>query len=588
LYSIEDTMAFPVWIDNLVAYSLQIAILAATGTLLACLFRLRMPPVLLRYWQILLLACLFIPLLQNWNHPIRVPVPAVSITPSRLIPNAAVPNIPKSAILNLPEGIALILATGVILRLMWLALGFFRLRLFLRHSKFPAEAWPMVREMQSHIGVRVRLLLSNEIDSPVTFGIGSPMVMVPPSFLDMSAACREAVICHELLHVRRRDWALIIVEEIIRALYWFHPAVWWLLGRIHLAREQSVDREVVQLTGSRQPYLDSLMEIARTRGRPKAIPATLFLKERHLVQRVALLLKEGSMNRFRLGVSLIGIAALLAGTVRLAAGWFPLTGAAVLNQEQSTNSQIAAPRREPIRVGGNVQESKLIYRVEPTYPEVAKAARIVGKVVLTVTVNEEGQVYDIQVRSGHPLLKDAAVSAVKQWRYSPTLLNGEPVSVIATVTVIYDMRDGGSPSTTGVTTGVVPPPPRPVQWNPIPSQGMMVINIGPYNWYQGRAFHSPGGDITAPELALDQERLGAIAASGWPAGSGSESRTPLLFFVFVNEASEIVGIQRIQGPEIPELERELARTRVVAPGLRGSESVPAWCPISVNARIANR
>jgi protein TonB len=97
-------------------------------------------------------------------------------------------------------------------------------------------------------------------------------------------------------------------------------------------------------------------------------------------------------------------------------------------------------KRDPIRVGGNVQESKLIRRVEPVYPELAKRARVQGKVVLVVTVDEEGSVSDIRVTSGHPLLDEAALTAVRQWKYSPTLLNGEPVPVIATVTVIFNLK----------------------------------------------------------------------------------------------------------------------------------------------------
>ncbi len=97
-------------------------------------------------------------------------------------------------------------------------------------------------------------------------------------------------------------------------------------------------------------------------------------------------------------------------------------------------------KRDPIRVGGNVQESKLIRRVEPTYPELAKRARVQGQVVLVVTVDEEGNVADIKVTKGHPLLDEAALNAVRQWKYSPTLLNGEPVPVIATVTVIFNLK----------------------------------------------------------------------------------------------------------------------------------------------------
>jgi protein TonB len=112
-----------------------------------------------------------------------------------------------------------------------------------------------------------------------------------------------------------------------------------------------------------------------------------------------------------------------------------------------SNVSAAAPppppkpvKRNPIRIGGNVQESKLIRRIEPAYPELAKRARIQGRVVLVVTVDEEGNVADINVTSGHPLLNDAALTAVRQWKYSPTLLNGEPVPVIATVTVEFKLK----------------------------------------------------------------------------------------------------------------------------------------------------
>jgi TonB family protein len=104
-------------------------------------------------------------------------------------------------------------------------------------------------------------------------------------------------------------------------------------------------------------------------------------------------------------------------------------------------------RRPPIKVGGNVQESKIIRRVEPVYPELAKRARVQGRVVLLVTVDEEGSVAEIKVTNGHPLLDEAAVTAVRQWKYSPTLLNGEPVPVIATVTVTFSFTASGEPVT---------------------------------------------------------------------------------------------------------------------------------------------
>jgi Ca-activated chloride channel homolog len=96
-------------------------------------------------------------------------------------------------------------------------------------------------------------------------------------------------------------------------------------------------------------------------------------------------------------------------------------------------------KRAQVRVGGNVQESKLILKVDPVYPELASRARISGKVVLDVDVDEEGNVTDVEVVSGHPLLYEAAVTAIKQWKYAPTLLNGAPVPVSVTTTVDFKL-----------------------------------------------------------------------------------------------------------------------------------------------------
>ena len=449
-------MALPFWISNLIAYSLQIAILAAAGTLLLYLFRLRLPRATLIYWQILLLTCISLPLLQRWHRPVLGPDISGSGTVTVRVLHLAVP-MSFNAPMQFPwEILGIILAAGIVLRLAWLMLGFLRLHLFQRKSRMFLEDQASIRDMQWRTGVRVPLLLSDEIDSPVTFGFRSPRIILPLSFKNLSEPCQKAVLCHELLHVRRYDWILIVAEEVVGSLFWFHPGVWWLLNRIQLSREQTVDYEVVRLTGSKQPYLDSLLEFARAHGRPRAVPAPLFLRESHLVQRVALLLKEVSMSRSRLAVSIISLSILLIGTVRLASGWFPLTGTPLPAQEQRSGFRVKAPQRTPIRVGGNVMESKLIYKVEPIYPEQAKSIGLRGIVKLAITVNEEGLVYELVVESGHPILVEAAIEAVKQWRYSPTLLNGEPVPAKTTVTCIFGMKDTPFPAE-GQTAKIMPP-----------------------------------------------------------------------------------------------------------------------------------
>jgi len=92
-----------------------------------------------------------------------------------------------------------------------------------------------------------------------------------------------------------------------------------------------------------------------------------------------------------------------------------------------------------IRVGGNVQLANLIKKVNPIYPPLAKQARIQGVVHLTAVISKDGTIQNLQVISGHPLLVPAAMEAVKQWIYKPTLLNNEPVEVITQVDVNFTL-----------------------------------------------------------------------------------------------------------------------------------------------------
>jgi periplasmic protein TonB len=91
------------------------------------------------------------------------------------------------------------------------------------------------------------------------------------------------------------------------------------------------------------------------------------------------------------------------------------------------------------RVGGAVQAAKLVNRIQPMYPPLARQTRISGTVKLHAIIGKTGAVEQLQVVSGHPLLVQSALDAVKQWRYQPTLLNGEPVEVDTEIDVIFSL-----------------------------------------------------------------------------------------------------------------------------------------------------
>jgi protein TonB len=97
----------------------------------------------------------------------------------------------------------------------------------------------------------------------------------------------------------------------------------------------------------------------------------------------------------------------------------------------------AAPQR--IRVGGNVQQALLMKQPKPIYPPLAKQARIQGVVRLNAIIGKDGTIQNLTVATGHPLLVPAAMEAVKQWVYKPTLLNGEPVEVVTQIDVNFTL-----------------------------------------------------------------------------------------------------------------------------------------------------
>jgi protein TonB len=96
-----------------------------------------------------------------------------------------------------------------------------------------------------------------------------------------------------------------------------------------------------------------------------------------------------------------------------------------------------APQR--IRVGGNVQAARMKSRINPVYPPLAKQARIQGKVILSAVISKDGTIQDLKVTSGHALLIQAALDAVRQWVYQPTLLNGEAVEVSTEIEVNFTL-----------------------------------------------------------------------------------------------------------------------------------------------------
>jgi TonB family protein len=386
-------MTLHLWLTDLINYSAQIAVIITLGSLAPWLLRLRRPDAMLVYRQALLAACLLLPLLQPWRSlAIVSPGEALVVVTTTISATAPARHWP-----TLEQCAMLVLCAGVLVRLCWLALGLMRLR---RHrlSAERANCLPEVFD-DLQLGLRVRpwIGFSSEVPGPVTFGIRNPVILLPAKFLEMPAGSQKAIACHEIAHIRRGDWAFTIAEELVRAVLWFHPGVWWLLGQIQLTREQVVDRDVIEITASREQYINALLAVAGGRPRPDLAPAPLFLRKSHLSQRVVLLLKGAPMSKQRLLSSLAAICGALVVTARLAVVYFP----------------ISAPAQEIVR-----GETNLLHRAPLEYPADAVAKGIQGTVVVEATLNERGVVSDARVVSGPEALRKAALKSVLDWHYA--------------------------------------------------------------------------------------------------------------------------------------------------------------------------
>jgi len=563
-------MISPHIIENLRPWSLQTAGVVVAAALLPWLFRLDAAGVRYTYWRAVALLCLALPWMQTYQ---RARPAATNGTVVVTAATASTPSAPAMASVASWGTIALaVIAIGIALRLAWLALGFIKLRRLRRAADLSQPAI-VDADLQSALGTRADIRYSVALQQPVTFGIRRPLVLVPESVRHQPPDIQRAVIGHELLHVKRRDWAWLVVEEIAVCLFWFHPASWWLASRIQCAREEVVDELAIQLTGRRKTYVEALLAFADSTS---VVPTAAFARRRHLVRRIALVTKENVMSSRRIVASCAAMA-LIVGTgcwfsvtafplravsqgvssdqlapgplelkahevtpenpiprrvhyeppvlpdfvataqgavavrvtlddvgrvadarsVRFAFKWEGVTAegseaarrengkimegtvAAAANPEARTKMAEAlrsfidaaitsvrqwrydAPFEAPLtftvqvpfgapimafqpasvngalHVGGNIKAPTKIKDVQPIYPPVAREAGVTGVVIIEVRIGTDGSVEEAHVLKSIPLLDQAALDAVKQWQFVPTLLNGAPTPINMTVTINF-------------------------------------------------------------------------------------------------------------------------------------------------------
>jgi TonB family protein len=433
------------WLGNLVAYSVQVALVIPVGGLVAAALRLKQPRAMLAYWQALLAACLLLPVFEPWRQMFYAPAGggATSISTQTSGADSLVSAIPVHNWL-LP-----VLLAGVGLGLLRLALGFFRLCHYRRAAFRIAPLPRALRDAQALAGVESAFYFSDRVGSPVAFGWLDPTVMLPRRFECMDEGHQRAIACHELLHVARRDWVMNLLEELILTLFWFHPAIWWVVRSIRLSREQVVDCEVVALTSARKPYLHALLEIA---GVPRAasLPAPLFLLENQLARRVASLVKEVRMSKSRLIASLVIALAVVVGTGWWAVKTFWLTSPLVhpvYAFAYGTGDRDGRSCFMIAKMEGDVKGPVPISVPLPPYTPQARKDQVQGAVVAAVDVDASGNVAAVKLtaislsRNLSDGLDESVVKTLPTWKFKPATKKGKPVPLKTTVQVNFRLSD---------------------------------------------------------------------------------------------------------------------------------------------------
>ena len=539
---------------NLFLYSLQIGVLVGVCACIPRLLRVSAPGVQHAFWRAVLLACLLLPLMQPWQPPAPTHrAAALSSAPRVAGDGASVIFVFATDAVrshNWAVAVLLVLVAGAVCRLAWVGAGLIRLR---RRSSTEHDANGEFEDLQRSLGTRAALRWSADAQQPVTFGLLHPVVLLPTGLRSLDPRALRAVVAHELFHVRRRDWAWLVLEECVRAVFWFHPAMWWLISRVQLARETVVDELSILFTNARRTYLDTLLTLADGSALSSSTP---FSHRRHLFHRVMLLSKEGGMSPIRIMAASCVLGVALAGGALTGVRAFPLQAAdaqkpprdplspethhirATEYYEKATKNLALTPeqkatalrnvitsedralainpdyvpaliyknlalrtlasmstdpqqqqdmikeadelrdkalalrraagipdppalagtsgpptpmpegfkanleRLHPLRIGGNIQAPVKVRDVKPVYPPEAQDLGVQGVIIIEALLNAEGRVEDARTLKSIPLLDAAALEAVRQWEYVPTLLNGAPVPVLMTVTINFSLSKG--------------------------------------------------------------------------------------------------------------------------------------------------
>jgi TonB family protein len=254
---------------------------------------------------------------------------------------------------------------------------------------------------------------------PGLVGVWRPVLLLPHGIeRRLSRAELDAVLAHELSHYRRRDNLPAIAHMLVEALFWFHPLVWWIGGRLVAERETACDEAVIDQGHDPGTYAEGLLNVCE-HHLALSIPLAAGVSGGDLKRRVVTIMRSSRMKDMNVPRKLLVVSfVLLAFAVPVLSGYLTGGGDGVARAQD-------ADRGEP-----RTEEFLPIVRVAPVYPVRAAQQRLEGHVIVEFTVTENGTVADVAVvESSDSVFEQSAIDAALRFRYRPRIVNGEAVRV---------------------------------------------------------------------------------------------------------------------------------------------------------------
>jgi TonB family protein len=412
-------------LSNVAAYSIQLAVLVAVALVATRTLRVRTPLASLRFWQAALVAGILLPLMQPRSGVTGQMLESSSAFVASSAPVAAL----TTRGVDLAQWILLIVFAGIAARLLWLGMGFIRLRGIVANAAPDTSLDEVAGDLASTLETRATLTITDDIETPATVGFRRAIILLPRRVLQLPPAVQRALIAHELVHVKRRDWLHTLAEEFWCAALWFHPAARIIAQRLSLARETVVDEATILLTRDRRAYAEALL--AFSNPQPHLPGVTALIGRRHLSQRISLIAEEEVMSRGRMLVSFAIALIVSAVATSSAITAFPMTG-----EVQST--RVYKPG-----VDTGITLPRVVREVKPGYTREAMDQKIQGSVWLETVVLDTGDVGDVQVSRSLDAeygLDRQAILATKQWKFRPGTKDGKPVAVQVTIELTFTLK----------------------------------------------------------------------------------------------------------------------------------------------------